>query len=113
MTRRDAGELAQLMLTKARTDRETVERMLSDGGYAGEVVGFHAQQCCEKALKAVLIRHGVRHPFTHDLLVLIDLLAAHGIAGPSREVDDVAGPVVAASPRRGGWGGDGAAVRST
>ena len=31
---------------------------------------FHAQQCCEKLLKALLIQRGVSSPRTHDLLAL-------------------------------------------
>ncbi len=34
---------------------------------------FHAQQCVEKYLKAVLQEHGIRGPMTHDL----SLLQAH------------------------------------
>jgi HEPN domain-containing protein len=32
-----------------------------------DLVGFHAQQTAEKALKALLVRHGVRFDRTHDL----------------------------------------------
>lgn len=39
------------------------------------VAGFHAQQCAEKYLKAVLVRHEADVPFTHDLRVLLDLTA--------------------------------------
>ncbi|NOZ73816.1 MAG: HEPN domain-containing protein [FCB group bacterium] len=35
---------------------------------------FHAQQCCEKYLKAVLQRDGFIIPKTHDLNLLLDLL---------------------------------------
>ena len=35
------------------------------------VVGFHAQQCIEKYLKAVLIFHAVSFPMTHDLTDLL------------------------------------------
>lgn len=38
------------------------------------VVGFHAQQAVEKALKAVLIDHGVEFRRTHDLQTLADRL---------------------------------------
>ena len=31
------------------------------------VIGFHAQQCAEKHLKAYLVFHGVDFPFTHSL----------------------------------------------
>ena len=35
---------------------------------------FHAQQAAEKALKAVLVRHGLRPPRSHDLSYLMDML---------------------------------------
>ncbi len=37
--------------------------------------GFHAQQAVEKALKALLIDHGVEFRRTHDLQLLADLIA--------------------------------------
>jgi HEPN domain-containing protein len=41
---------------------------------------FHAQQCAEKYLKAVLIARGRPFPRTHDLVVLSDLCAQAGLA---------------------------------
>lgn len=38
-------------------------------------VCFHIQQCLEKYLKALLVRHGLPVPRTHDLLELIGLLS--------------------------------------
>ncbi len=40
------------------------------------VVGFHAQQAVEKALKAVLIDRGVEFRRTHDLQTLADTLTS-------------------------------------
>lgn len=40
---------------------------------------FHAQQCAEKALKAWLTWLGVVFPRTHDLTLLLNLLAAQGV----------------------------------
>ena len=36
---------------------------------------FHAQQCAEKYLKAILVESGVSFPRTHNLLDLMNLLA--------------------------------------
>jgi HEPN domain-containing protein len=36
---------------------------------------FHAQQCAEKYLKAVLVENEISFPKTHDLEILLDLLA--------------------------------------
>lgn len=40
---------------------------------------FHAQQCAEKYLKALLVSKGASFPMTHDLLMLNNLCSASGI----------------------------------
>jgi HEPN domain-containing protein len=45
---------AYLLLRKAREDAEAVRKFATDPDLADAVVGFHAQQAVEKALKAVL-----------------------------------------------------------
>jgi HEPN domain-containing protein len=40
---------------------------------------FHAQQCAEKYLKALLISRGRDFPKTHDLLLLNNLCSTNGI----------------------------------
>lgn len=40
---------------------------------------FHAQQCAEKYLKAVLVQHGRAFPKTHDLQTLHDICVQVGI----------------------------------
>ena len=40
---------------------------------------FHAQQCAEKYLKALLISRSADFPKTHDLLMLNNLCATNGI----------------------------------
>jgi HEPN domain-containing protein len=40
---------------------------------------FHAQQCAEKYMKALLISKGADFPKTHDLLLLNNLCSANGI----------------------------------
>jgi HEPN domain-containing protein len=42
-----------------------------------DTVCFHAQQCVEKYLKALLLIHSVDFPRTHDLRVLIQLVSMH------------------------------------
>jgi HEPN domain-containing protein len=39
-----------------------------------ETLCFHAQQAVERAIKAVLVHHGVGFPRTHSIERLIDLL---------------------------------------
>lgn len=38
-----------------------------------ESVGFHAQQCAEKAIKGYLTLHSIAFEYCHDLSYLIDL----------------------------------------
>lgn len=40
---------------------------------------FHAQQCAEKYMKALLISKGADFPKTHDLLMLNNLCSSNGI----------------------------------
>lgn len=44
---------------------------------------FHAQQVAEKALKAVLVAHGIGFPKTHDLAFLMDALPSRLKVPPS------------------------------
>ena len=67
-------EEAQLLLRKAHEDADAVEKLASDQGIADSVVGFHAQQAAEKAIKAVLASRGDAFPWTHDLRHLMDRL---------------------------------------
>lgn len=47
-------------------------------------LGFHAQQAVEKAIKAVLTCNQVKYPHTHDLVLLLNLLAHHGLPLPPK-----------------------------
>jgi HEPN domain-containing protein len=69
-----------LLLRKAREDADAVAKLASDRGIADSVVGFHAQQAAEKAIKAVLVSHGDEFPWTHDLWHLMYRL--EGISTP-------------------------------
>ena len=42
---------------------------------AYDSICFHAEQCVEKYLKARLVAAGLAFPKTHDLVLLVDLLA--------------------------------------
>jgi HEPN domain-containing protein len=60
-----------------------VLRVILDAPEIGiEGVCFHAQQCVEKALKAMLAMHGVVYERTHNLVSLADTLADLGVATP-------------------------------
>jgi HEPN domain-containing protein len=47
-----------------------------------EDVSFHAQQCAEKALKALLLARSIDFPRTHSIAILLDLLKRAGVAVP-------------------------------
>ncbi len=47
-----------------------------------DVVGFHAQQAVEKALKVALVLAGIPFPRTHDLDFLLARAEGHGLEVP-------------------------------
>jgi hypothetical protein len=51
----------------AAADRLAAKTLSDADGIADVIVGFHAQQSVEKALKAVLASRCIEFPFTHDL----------------------------------------------
>ncbi|MEK7477552.1 MAG: HEPN domain-containing protein [Candidatus Coatesbacteria bacterium] len=75
-------ERGRILLEKARGDQQALASLAKDGSNHGWVLGFHAEQAVEKAIKAVLTAFGVEYPFTHDLLALVEVLRAGGIADP-------------------------------
>lgn len=62
----DRRSHARAWFTKAESDRLAARRLLDAGG-PFDAVCFHAQQACEKALKAVLAWAEVEIPRTHNL----------------------------------------------
>ena len=72
---------------KARQDELVVERLLGDRDVDDDTLGFHAQQAAEKLLKAVLTSRNVDYPRTHNLGVLVELLASNGIELPAELAD--------------------------
>lgn len=62
---------------RAESDFRVAQReslVTADPSY--DAVCFHAQQCAEKLMKAVLISRGVTPPKTHDLVALSALLSS-------------------------------------
>ena len=80
-------EQAYLLQRKALDDANALNRLVGDPNIVDAIVGFHAQQACEKGLKAVLASRTVPYPKTHNLHVLRDLLIDDGLPIP-KEVDD-------------------------
>ncbi len=58
----------------AREDLEMAELALEAGIH--NQVCFHSQQCAEKSVKALLVRHGISPPRTHLLGDLLTLLGS-------------------------------------
>jgi HEPN domain-containing protein len=69
----DTGELVRQWKEKAQSDWTAVEILLIHEQCPAEAVCFHCQQFVEKLLKALLSRHGIEAPKTHDLRRLIQL----------------------------------------
>jgi HEPN domain-containing protein len=62
-------------VSKAEGDYRTAERELHPTGTPNfDAVCFHAEQCAEKLMKALLIHLGVTPPRSHDLVALDRLL---------------------------------------
>jgi HEPN domain-containing protein len=76
------SSVARMLLDAARDDAKAVEALIGLPDIADGIVGFHAQQAVEKALKSVLSHHGVAFRRTHDLAELLDLLADQGLDLP-------------------------------
>ncbi len=67
-------EAADLFPTKAASDLAAARVLAGDDGQDDDVVGFHAHQAVEKALKAVVAVRSLEIPRSHDLNLLIRLL---------------------------------------
>ena len=80
-------EHALRLLEKARGDRHVAATLAADAGAPFWSVGFHAQQAVEKAVKAVLTDQVIQYPFTHDILLLIELLRVNSIDWPTNAED--------------------------
>jgi HEPN domain-containing protein len=76
------AELARALAVKAEDDQYVLQRLAGDARAPAWVLGFHAQQAVEKALKAVLTMRGIEFPRTHNLSMLLELLRRAGVPLP-------------------------------
>jgi HEPN domain-containing protein len=68
------NELANEWLKKAEGDYNSAIREYRARKFPNyDAAGFHAQQCIEKYLKAILQANGIRFYKIHDLLALMEL----------------------------------------
>ena len=78
----DFKQQALVLLTKAEGDFRAAACLCKDSSISVWTIGFHAQQAVEKALKAVLIKHEIRYPFTHDIETLTDIMEKRDLRLP-------------------------------
>ena len=79
MTKQPKDELHLVVeewIDKAEEDFGAAEFLLSSEQSFYNVVAFHCQQSAEKYLKALLVRHQVEFPKTHDLEELLSLVSS-------------------------------------
>lgn len=75
-------DFAHALLDKARDDAYVMKALAVDVAAPDWILGFHAQQAIEKALKAVLARQSVEYPRTHNLAMLLELLRRQNLDMP-------------------------------
>ena len=86
MNERPAPDSPEAWLQRSRSDISLARAVLNSPDVLREDVCFHAQQCAEKALKALLVHLEVSCQRTHALEALIDVLKESGVEVP-QEVD--------------------------
>jgi HEPN domain-containing protein len=82
-------EMVLQWLEKAAADFGAAEQLRAQSGRFREIIAFHCQQAAEKYLKALLVRHQIEFPKTHDIAKLLDRLATvnPSIAESLRDAD--------------------------
>ncbi|MBN1553536.1 MAG: HEPN domain-containing protein [Phycisphaerae bacterium] len=75
-------------LRKADKDMAVAERLATDEVPFCDAISFHCQQAAEKYLKALLVLYSIEFPKTHDLEILLNLIATKnsGLADGLRDV---------------------------
>lgn len=66
-------EYAELLLERASSDLAACRVLIANEDMLDDVVGFHAQQAVEKALKVALVLADIDFPRSHDLRELTDV----------------------------------------
>ena len=67
------NDLISSWVDKGNRDLITAKNLFKESGFK-DIICFHAQQACEKLLKAYLIHFNKEYPKTHDLENLIEIL---------------------------------------
>lgn len=82
---RDEVDAIHAWVQKAEEDLLLAQLALAQAPSLIYGATFHAQQCAEKYLKAILLSHGRNPPRIHDLVALSDICRSAGATIP---VDD-------------------------
>lgn len=75
-------EYAEMLQRRAAGDLVVCRKFVDDTDIDDSIIGFHAQQCVEKALKVALVLADVELPRTHDLESLVEQVEEAGIKVP-------------------------------
>jgi HEPN domain-containing protein len=75
-------DYANMLLERAASDSAAAHVLIADDDMLDDVVGFHAQQAVEKALKVALVLADIDFPNSHDLRELADIAADSGVPVP-------------------------------
>lgn len=82
----DVVAVLRQWVRKAEEDMLVAAQLLKVKHIPASSVCFHAQQCVEKYVKALLVNHGIGFPKTHNIAAIIKLLPAR--ARPDLSADD-------------------------
>ena len=77
-----------MLLRRAKGDLQACRALADDTDIEDNIVGFHAQQAVEKALKVALVLADADLPLSHDLGFLVRRVRESGVE-PPKEFSDV------------------------
>jgi HEPN domain-containing protein len=80
-------EYAEMLQRRATGDLVACRKLVDDTDIDDSIIGFHAQQCVEKALKVALVLADVELSRTHDLESLVEQVEEAGIKVPEELAD--------------------------
>jgi HEPN domain-containing protein len=80
-------EYAEMLHRQAAGSLQVCRKLAGDSSIAERIIGFHAHQTVEKALKVALVLAGTELPRTHNLKALAELVAESPTELPT-EIED-------------------------
>ncbi len=67
-----------MLQRRAAGDLHVCRKLADDTDIDDSIIGFHAQQAVEKALKVAVVLADIELPYTHDLEFLVTLSESPG-----------------------------------